>query len=87
MTDRKIYGTDFRDWEPISKMPPLGQVEISVDKSVDTPITPRALVAFTNGSLTIASDITLDEARYVIEQLATMVVSRGTMRELTIESE
>lgn len=48
--------------------------------------TPRALLTFTNGSLTITPDITLDEARYVIEQLATMVVSRGTMRELTIES-
>lgn len=49
--------------------------------------TPRALLRYTAGSLTIAPDLTLDEARYVIEQLAMMVASRGTMRELTIESE
>lgn len=51
-------------------------------------IQPRALVTFAaDGTITIAPDLTLDEARYVIEQLATMAVSRGMMRESTIESE
>lgn len=37
--------------------------------------------------LTIAKTLTMKEARMVIEELAQIVVSRGTMRELVIESD
>lgn len=45
------------------------------------------LLRFANGILTIAEDLTLEEARTVIEELAQIVVSRGTMRELVIKSD
>jgi hypothetical protein len=49
--------------------------------------TPRLLLKYQHGEITVADDLTPDESRWLIKQLAIMLTSRTSIIELTIEEE